>query len=96
LERKDSQALSGDQKAAVKATIQEDVSVLCAPTAFGKTISAAALIAMRKVSALILAHRIELLRVPPPVRFLFRDYRKKSVVSCFQKPPRISLLSPHQ
>ena len=54
--------LRADQKAAVKAVLQEDVGVLCAPTAFGKTISAAALIAMRKVSTLILVHRTELLR----------------------------------
>jgi len=36
--------------------------VLCAPTAFGKTVTAAALIARRKVSTLVLVHRTELLR----------------------------------
>ena len=36
--------------------------MLCAPTAFGKTVTAAALIARRKVSTLVLVHRTELLR----------------------------------
>ena len=38
------------------------MGVLCAPTAFGKTVIAAAVIARRKVSTLILVHRTELLR----------------------------------
>jgi hypothetical protein len=54
--------LRADQKAAVKAMMKQEVGVLCAPTAFGKTITAAALIARRKVSTLILVHRTELLR----------------------------------
>jgi len=36
--------------------------VLCAPTAFGKTVTAAALIARRGVNTLILVHRTELLK----------------------------------
>ena len=37
-------------------------AVLCAPTAFGKTVTAAALIARRGVNTLVLVHRTELLR----------------------------------
>ena len=54
--------LRKDQKSAVREMLKQDIGVLCAPTAFGKTILAAALIARRKVSALVLVHRIELLR----------------------------------
>jgi len=54
--------LRKDQKAAVRAILKQEVGVLCAPTAFGKTVTAAALIARRKVSTLILVHRTELLR----------------------------------
>ncbi len=55
-------ALRKDQKAAVRAILKHEVGVLCAPTAFGKTVTAAALIARRKVSTLVLVHRTELLR----------------------------------
>ncbi|MBI9087368.1 MAG: DEAD/DEAH box helicase [Desulfobacterales bacterium] len=51
-----------DQKAAVRAMMQHEVGVLCAPTAFGKTVAAASLIARRKVSTLVLVHRTELMR----------------------------------
>lgn len=54
--------LRADQKTAVKEILKSDIGVLSAPTAFGKTVVAAALIAKRKVSALILVHRTELLR----------------------------------
>jgi superfamily II DNA or RNA helicase len=54
--------LRADQKTAVTAMLKQDVGVMCAPTAFGKTVTAAALIARRKVSTLILVHRTELLR----------------------------------
>lgn len=54
--------LRKDQKTAVRAMLKQELGVLCAPTAFGKTVSAAALIARRKVSTLILVHRTELLR----------------------------------
>ncbi|MBW2560882.1 MAG: DEAD/DEAH box helicase family protein [Deltaproteobacteria bacterium] len=54
--------LRRDQKAAVRAMLKQEVGVLCAPTAFGKTVTAAAIIARRKVSTLILVHRTELLR----------------------------------
>jgi hypothetical protein len=51
-----------DQEAAVSAMLQHDAGVLCAPTAFGKTVAAAAMIARRGVNTLILVHRTELLR----------------------------------
>ena len=54
--------LRKDQKTAVRVMLQHEVGVLCAPTAFGKTVTAAALIARRKVSTLVLVHRTELLR----------------------------------
>jgi superfamily II DNA or RNA helicase len=54
--------LRKDQKAAVREMLKHDVGVLYAPTAFGKTVTAAALIARRKVSTLVLVHRTELLR----------------------------------
>lgn len=50
------------QKIAVREILKHEVGVLCAPTAFGKTVTAAALIARRKVSTLVLVHRTELLR----------------------------------
>jgi len=55
-------SLRQDQKAAVREMLKHDIGVLSAPTAFGKTIAAAALIARRKVSTLVLVHRTELLR----------------------------------
>ncbi|HRV72165.1 MAG TPA: DEAD/DEAH box helicase family protein [Thermovirgaceae bacterium] len=51
-----------DQKQAVDKILEHDFGVLCAPTAFGKIISAAAVIAHRKVSTLVLVHRKELQR----------------------------------
>ena len=54
--------LRKDQKAAVRVMLQYETGVLCAPTAFGKTITAATLIARRKMSTLVLVHRTELLR----------------------------------
>ena len=55
-------ALRPDQQAAAKAMLKHDTGVLCAPTAFGKTVTAAALIASRGVNTLVLVHRTELLR----------------------------------
>lgn len=51
-----------DQEAAVAAMLYHDTGVLCAPTAFGKTVTAAAMIARRGVNTLVLVHRTELLR----------------------------------
>ncbi|ROZ63921.1 DEAD/DEAH box helicase [Ramlibacter sp. WS9] len=49
-----------DQEAAVAAMLHHDAGVLCAPTAFGKTVAAAAMIARRGVNTLVLVHRTEL------------------------------------
>ncbi len=54
--------LRTDQEAAVVAMLHHDVGVLCAPTAFGKTVTAAAMIARRAVNTLVLVHRTELLK----------------------------------
>jgi len=54
--------LRPDQATAVDAMIPQDTGVLCAPTAFGKTVTAAAIIAQRGVNTLIIVHRTELLR----------------------------------
>ncbi len=54
--------LRPDQENAVAAMLPHDVGVLCAPTAFGKTVTGAAIIARRRVNTLILVHRTELLR----------------------------------
>jgi len=54
--------LRTDQEAAVAAMLRDDVGVLCAPTAFGKTVTAAEMIALRGVNTLVLVHRTELLR----------------------------------
>jgi superfamily II DNA or RNA helicase len=53
--------LRNDQEAAAAAMLRDDVGVLCAPTAFGKTVTAAAMIARRGVNTLVLVHRTELL-----------------------------------
>jgi superfamily II DNA or RNA helicase len=54
--------LRTDQETAVSAVLQHDAGVLCAPTAFGKTVTAAATIARRCVNTLVLVHRTELLK----------------------------------
>lgn len=54
--------LRPDQEAAVSELLLHDCGVLCAPTAFGKTVTAAAAIARRKVNTLVLVHRTELLK----------------------------------
>ena len=51
-----------DQEAAVAAMLHHDAGVLCAPTAFGKTVAAAAMIARRGINSLVLVHRTELLK----------------------------------
>ncbi|HHP3468772.1 TPA: TOTE conflict system archaeo-eukaryotic primase domain-containing protein [Escherichia coli] len=54
--------LRAEQEEAVSSLLRYDTGVLCAPTAFGKTVTAAAVIARRKVNTLILVHRTELLK----------------------------------
>jgi len=51
-----------DQETAAVAMLHYDTGVLCAPTAFGKTVTAAAMIARRGVNTLVLVHRTELLK----------------------------------
>jgi len=51
-----------DQEMAVSVMLQQDAGVLCAPTAFGKTVTAASMIARRGVNTLVLVHRTELLK----------------------------------
>jgi superfamily II DNA or RNA helicase len=54
--------LRPDQEAALEGMLEHDAGILCAPTAFGKTVTAAALIARRAVNTLVLVHRTELLQ----------------------------------
>ncbi|QDI04328.1 TOTE conflict system archaeo-eukaryotic primase domain-containing protein [Xanthomonas cerealis] len=54
--------LRTDQQTAVTAMLRHETGVLCAPTAFGKTVTAAAIIARRAVNTLVLVHRTELLK----------------------------------
>ncbi|MCP5207866.1 MAG: DEAD/DEAH box helicase family protein [Hahellaceae bacterium] len=53
--------LRADQKSAVKALCKNDVGVLHAPTAFGKTVTAIGVINKRKVNTLVLVHSRQLL-----------------------------------
>lgn len=54
--------LRPDQQEALDAVLQHDFGMLVAPTAFGKTVTAAAVIAQRKVSTLVIVHRADLMR----------------------------------
>jgi superfamily II DNA or RNA helicase len=54
--------LRQDQDGAVSAMLRHDIGVLQAPTGFGKTVVAAAIMAHRNVNTLVLVHRAELLR----------------------------------
>ncbi|MEI6387563.1 MAG: DEAD/DEAH box helicase family protein [Spirochaetota bacterium] len=54
--------LLAEQEKAVEAMLRSNTGVLCAPTAFGKTIIAAALIARRKTATLVIVHRTDLAR----------------------------------
>ena len=54
--------LRADQELAVSAMLHHDAGVLCAPTTYGKKVTAAAIIARRGVNTLVLVHRTELLK----------------------------------
>ncbi len=51
-----------DQETAQSELLHHEAGVLCAPTAFGKTVLAASIIAQRGVNTLVLVHRTELLK----------------------------------
>jgi superfamily II DNA or RNA helicase len=53
--------LSAVQKKAAAAVLAHDDGILCAPTAFGKTVVAAWIIAERSVNTLVLVHRRQLM-----------------------------------
>lgn len=53
--------LKSDQVKATVEIMKNDIGVLSAPTAFGKTVVASAVIARRKVSTIVLVHRTALL-----------------------------------
>src|SRR5207237_7369537 len=53
--------LRPEQAQAVDAVLAHEIGLLCAPTAFGKTVIAAALIGARKTTTLINVHRTQLL-----------------------------------
>lgn len=53
--------LRPDQEAMVERVLREDIALLVAPTAFGKTVVAAAVLAKRGVNTLILVHRQQLI-----------------------------------
>ncbi len=54
--------LRPDQETAVDSMMARDTGILCAPTAFGKTVAAAAIISRRAVNTLILVHRTDLVK----------------------------------
>lgn len=69
----------GCLEAAVAELIKHDIGILCAPTAFGKTVAAAAMIARRGVNTLILVHRTELLKQWQERLHNFLGARKETV-----------------
>ena len=68
--------LRPDQEFAVNQMLTHDTGVLCAPTAFGKTVAAASIISRRGVSTLILVHRSELLKQWQERLYVFLDVSK--------------------
>ena len=68
--------LRKDQRTAVCAMLRHEIGVLCAPTAFGKTVTAAALIASRQVSTMVLVHRTQLMRQWQERLISFLDFPK--------------------
>lgn len=53
--------LPDQQPQAVAAMLEHDIGILCTPTAFGKTVAAASIMAKRGVNTLVLVHRQQLL-----------------------------------
>lgn len=81
--------LREEQKIAARKILQNDIGVLCAPTAFGKTVTAAAIIAKRGVSTLIIVHRTELLRQWSErlVQFLGVEPNRIGIIGAGKKSP---------
>ena len=71
--------LREEQAEAVRQALRHDEGVLCAPTAFGKTVIAAKLIAERGVSTLILVHRQQLLEQWCARLMMFLDLPAKAI-----------------
>lgn len=71
--------LRSDQKKALSAMLKHDTGVLSAPTAFGKTVTAAAMLARRKTNTLILVHRTELLQQWQERLQMFLDLSKTAI-----------------
>lgn len=71
--------LRSDQKKALRVMLKHDTGVLCAPTAFGKTVTAAAILARRKITTLILVHRTELLQQWQERLQMFLDLSKTAL-----------------
>ncbi|MCC7485340.1 MAG: DEAD/DEAH box helicase [Burkholderiales bacterium] len=65
----------------VNAMLAHDIGVLCAPTAFGKTVAAAAVTAARKTNTLIIVHRTQLLDQRRNRLTAFLDVNKKTIGS---------------
>ena len=81
--------LHPDQTQAVGAVLAHEIGVLCAPTAFGKTVVAAATIAARKINTLIIVHRTQLLdqwrsRLSA---FLGIDHRSIGIIGAGKRSP---------
>jgi hypothetical protein len=80
--------LRGDQEQAIQEVLRHDDGVLCAPTAFGKTVVAARLIAERKVNALVLVHRQSLLEQ-------WRELRRCTSKGLFVRSIRLRKVTRH-
>ena len=73
--------LRPDQETTLDAMLEYDTGILSAPTAFGKTVTAAALIAKRGLNTLVLVHRTELLQQWKERLQVFLGVDKKTVGS---------------
>jgi superfamily II DNA or RNA helicase len=71
--------LRDDQSEAIRQTLRHDEGVLCALTAFGKTVVAAKFIAERAVNTLILVHREQLLEQWRARLAVFLDLPPKAI-----------------
>lgn len=59
--------------------LKHDTGALCVPTAFGKTVTAAAMLARRKTNSLIPLHRTELLQQWQERLQMFLDLSKTTI-----------------